>query len=224
MTAEKLKELLESGAITQEEFDEMIKNIKDPEPPKPNPDNDPDPDLEKDEDETLKRLRQAEIDRALANERKEKAELKKKIERMEKKYLSEEDRRIKEIEEERERFEKERKEFELEKRKTYALKAMKKADADDSEEATLLIEKLVVACEDETEIDDMIALLKTIFEKRDKKTVNKIYKENGYTPKNSENLNGGKNPYIDGNLTEQMALEINNPDLAAKLKAAAGVK
>ena len=221
MTAEKLKELLENGAITQEEFDEMIKNIKDPEPPAdPEPKADPDNDAA----EALKRMRQAEIDRALAKERKEKAELKKQLERMSKKYLSEEDRRQKELEEEREQFEKERKEFELEKRKTYALKALKKAEADDSEEALLLLEKLVVACEDETEIDDTIALLKTIFEKRDKKTVNKIYKENGYTPKKGAELNGGKNPYLDGNLTEQMALELKDPEMAAKLKAAAGVK
>lgn len=221
MSIEELKALLEAGHITQEQFDEMAKHIENADTD-PKPTTDPDPT----DDEALKRLRQAELDKALAKERKEKAELKRRLDRMQKQYLSEEENRQNQFEEERRQFEEERKLFELEKRKTYAFKAMKKVGVEDSEEATLLIEKLVSACEDEIDIDDTIKLLKTILEKQDKKTVDKIYKENGYTPKKASSLNGGVNPYTKEqfNLTAQMQLENTNPELAAQLKAAAGVK
>ena len=56
--------------------------------------------------------------------------------------------------------------------------------------------------------------------------VNKRFKENGYTPKKGAELNGGVNPYTKEqfNLTKQMEIENTNPELAAQLKAAAGVK
>ncbi len=225
MSIEELKALLEAGHITQEQFDEMAKHI-DTDKTDTDKDTNPDKDTDNTDDETLKRLRQSELDRALAKERKEKAELKRRLERIEKKYLSEEENRQNQFEEERKQFEEERKLFELEKRKTYAFKAMKKIGVDDGEETTLLIEKLVSACEDELDIDDTITLLKTIMEKQEKRTVDKIYKENGYTPKKASSLNGGVNPYSKEqfNFTEQMKLESSNPELAAQLKAAAGVK
>ena len=66
MTTEKLKELLESGAITQEEFDEMIKNVKDPEP---NKDDEPAP---KDDEpinlDNIEKIVQSRLDKAMAEE------------------------------------------------------------------------------------------------------------------------------------------------------------
>ena len=223
MTLEKLKALLESGSITQEEFDEMAANIKE-EKPATNPDPVTDP-VTEEKEETLEKLYQSRLDRAMAKERKENAALKKENELLKKKSLSEAEKLQYEFDKEREQFELERKEFELAKRKTYALKAMKKAEADDCEEANLLIEKLVVACEDDTEIDETITLLKAIFEKRDKRTTDRIFKENGYAPQKGSNLNGGVNPYKKEqfSFTEQMRLEVENPELARQLQSEAGM-
>ena len=226
MTLEKLKELLESGAITQEEFDEMAESIGgkvDPTPdPTPNPDPDPD-DLEK-------KIRQSEIDRALAKERKEKAEYKRKLESMQKKYLSEEERRKEDFDRQKKEFEEQKRELALEKNKMYGVKSLQKAKIDKSDEAMALMEKLVATCEDETEVEEVINLMKAWRDKDVAKgveeEVNKRFEEGGYTPKKSDSLNGGVNPWKaeQFNFTMQMNIEATNPELAKQLKTAAGVK
>ncbi len=226
MTLEKLKTLLEAGSITQEEFDEMAKNVKEPDPAPPaEPEPDPDPTLDGKNDD-LDKLIQSKFDRAMAKERKEKAELKKQLERLQKKMLTEEETKQLEFEEQQKELEEQKRELTREKNKMYAVKSMKKANVADTEETMLLIERLVSACEDETEIDETITLLKAWHDKSVKAEVDKRFKENGYTPTKSGSLNNGVNPYTKEqyNFTEQMKIEINNPELAAQLKAAAGVK
>lgn len=225
MNEERLKELLESGAITQEEFDEMVKGITSPDPT-PDPDPTPEPDPKPDPDDKLEKLFQSKIDRAMAAERKEKSELKRKLERLQQKVLTDEEAKQIEFEEKQQELEQREKELTLEKNKMYAVKAMKKANLSDTEETMSIIERIVVSCEDETDIDDTIKLLKGWFDNAVKAEVEKRFKEGGYTPTKGSSLNGGKNPYMKDqlNLTEQMILEKNNPELAAQLKAAAGVK
>ena len=89
-----------------------------------------------------------------------------------------------------------------------------------------VIEKIVASCEDETDIDDLIALLKKWHDNSVKAEVDKRFKDGGYTPAKGTNLNGGVNPWAEGqkNLTEQMKIEMTNPELAKQLQAAAGVK
>ena len=226
MTIEKPKALLDAGSITQEEFDQMAQAIgeTDPEPtadPAPEPDPEPTPEP----DEAAKRRYQAQLDREMAKERKEKAELKRKLERLENKILTEEEKKQREFEEQQRELEEQRKELILEKNKMYAVKSMKKANISDSEEAMLLMERLVASCVDEADIDDAIELLKAWKEKDVAAEVDKRFKSAGYTPKQGSNTNGGKNPWAKGqeNFTEQMRIEATDPDTAAKLKAAAGV-
>lgn len=224
MTIEKLKELLEAGNITQDEYDAMAKSLEEPAEKEPV---DPDPTEPKEtEDEKFNKLFQAKFDRAMAQERKEKAELKKKLENLQKKMLTDEEKKQYEFEQQQQELEEQRKELMLEKNKMYAVKAMKKAEISDTEEAMMVIEKLVAACADETEIDEMVTLLKAWKEKDVAAEVNKRFKDNGREPKKSDTLNGGVNPYKKEtfNITEQMKLEISNPELAAQLRAAAGVK
>lgn len=229
MSIEKLKELLESGAITQEEFDEMAAKLegeKDPEPTKdPEPSKDPEPTTEP-EDITKTRRFQAELDKKMAKERKEKAELQRKVERLEKKMLTDEEQKQYELERQQQEIEEQRREINLEKNKMYAVKSMQKAGIKDSEEATAIMEKLVVSCEDESEIDDIISLLKAWKDKDVAAEVEKRFNQGGYTPKKSDILNGGINPWKEGqkNITQQMNIEATDPERAAKLKAAAGVK
>ena len=78
----------------------------------------------------------------------------------------------------------------------------------------------------ETDIDDTISLLKAWRDKDVKAEVDKRFKENGYTPKQSATQNSGANPWMkeQWNITEQMRIESTNPEEAAKLMAAAGVR
>ena len=218
MTAEKLKELLESGAITQEEFDEMIKNVKEPETePAPNDDTEP-IDFDK-----LDKIVQSRVDTAMAEERKKRAELEKRYKRLQQEKLTDEE--LKKVnDEERERVLAEReKALQDKENRLYALKAIKEAGLDDGSDISLSLVDFVMG-EDETEINGKVKAFKELFDKAVATAVDKRFKDGGYTPQKGETLNGGKNPYIDGNLTEQMALEIKDPETAAKLRALAGVQ
>ena len=110
MNKERLKELLESGAITQEEFDEMVKGITSPDPtPDPNPT--PEPELTPEPDDKLEKLVQSKFDRAMAAERKEKTELKRKLERLQQKVLTDEEAKQIEFEEKQQELEQREKEL-----------------------------------------------------------------------------------------------------------------
>ena len=231
MTAEKLKALLEAGSITQEEFDELIKNVKDPEPTDPEPtDPEPtDPKAEPIDYDKLERIVQARVDKAMAAERKEKAQLKQQLEKERKAKLTEDE--LKQIEiEEREKTIAEREKAMLEKEnRLYAIKAIKEAGLDDGSDISLSLVEFVMG-EDETDIDGKVQAFKELFNKAVDKAVtaevNKRFKDGGYTPKKSAELNGGVNPFKTEtfNLTEQIRIINENPELAAQLKAAAGVK
>ena len=106
----------------------------------------------------------------------------------------------------------------------YAIKAIKEAGIDDGGDTALALVDFVMG-EDETEINEKVKAFKELYDKAVTAEVNKRFKENGRTPKQSSNLNGGKNPYKKEtfSLTEQMNLEITNPELAKKLQAEAGV-
>lgn len=228
MTLEKLKELLESGAITQEEFDEMAKNIKPSEPtptepkePQAEPENDPEPfDIEK-----LDKIVQSRLDKAMAKERKEKAELKRKLENLQKAKLTDDELKQIEIDEKEKAIAEREKAITDKENRLYAVKAIKEAGLDDGSDTSLSLVDFVMG-EDETEIDTKVKAFKELFDKAVSAEVNKRFKENGYTPKQGNNLNGGVNPYTKEqfNLTQQMQIENTNPELAEQLKAAAGVK
>ena len=75
MTLEKLKELLDSGAITQEEYDEMSQHATEPAPaadPEPATDPEPAPVIDYDK---IERIVQSRVDKQLAAERKKSADL-----------------------------------------------------------------------------------------------------------------------------------------------------
>ena len=226
MTAEKLNELLESGAITQEEFDELIVNVKEPEPETdPKPESDPDPKNDPIDLDKLDKIIQARVDKQMAAERKKNVDLKKQLERMQKAHLT--DAELKQIEiDEREKTIAEREKAIADKEhRLYAVKAIKEAGLDDGSDISLSLVDFVMG-EDEAEIDEKVKAFKDLFNKAVTAEVNKRFKDNGYTPKKGEGMNGGVNPYSKEqfSLTEQMALEINNPELAAQLKAQAGIK
>ena len=227
MTLEKLKKLLESGAISQEEYDEMAKNVKEPEPttdPEPAP-ADPEPKTEPVDYDKLERIIQARVDKLMASERKEKAELKQQLEKERKANLTEAELKQMEIEEKEKALEEREKALTERQNREYAQRALREAGLDDGSETAFALVDFVMGA-DEAEIDEKVKSFKELFNKAVTAEVNKRFKENGRTPQKGTNLNGGKNPFTkeQWNITEQMAIEIQNPELAAQLKAAAGVK
>lgn len=222
MTAEKLKELLESGAITQEEFDEMAGKI---DPADPEPEKDPEPSPEPIDYDKLDKIIQSRVDKQMAAERKKNVELENKLKKLQQAKLTDDE--LKQIEiDEKEKAIAEREKAILDKEnRLYAVKAIKEAGLDDGSDISLSLVDFVMG-EDETEIDSKVKAFKELFDKAVTTEVNKRFKEHGYTPKKGDNLNGGVNPYTKEqfNLTEQMRIENTNPELAAQLKAAAGVK
>lgn len=224
MTKEKLQSLLDNGAITQEEFDEMSKNIAEPDnTPDPEPAKDPEPKNDTIDYDKLDRIVQARVDKALAAERKEKADLKRQLDQ--ERRANKTDAELKQIEiDEREKTIAEREKALLDKEnRLYAIKAIKEAGLDDSGDTSLALVDFVMG-EDEATIDERVKAFKELFDKKVAAEVDKRFKASGRTPKQSSNLNGGKNPYKKEtfSLTEQMNLEISNPELAKKLKAEAG--
>ena len=226
MTIEKLNALLEAGSITQDEYDELAKNIADPVPATdPEPEKDPEPKSDPIDYDKIERIVQARVDKALAAERKEKADLKKKLDQ--ERRANKTDAELKQIElDERDKTIAEREKALQEKEnRLYAVKAIKEAGIDDGGDTALAIVDFVMG-EDETEIDEKVKAFKELFDKAVTAEVNKRFKDNGRTPKQGSNSNGVKNPYKKEtfSLTEQMNLEITNPELAKKLQAEAGVK
>lgn len=231
----KLKQLLESGAITQAEFEEMSKHIEtseDDASDATNTNNSSDTDSTNDNrnaDENandydkLERLAQIRVDKALATERKEKSELKRKLERLQKAKLTEQELKQLEIEEKEKAIADREKAIAEKENRLYAVKAIKNAGLDDGSDICLSLVDFVMG-EDETEIDEKVKNFKELFQKAVDAEVNKRFRENGYTPKASGSLNGGVNPWIkeQWNVTKQMEIIATNAELAQQLQTAAG--
>lgn len=225
MTIEKLNALLESGSITQEEFDELSKNATTPEPtndPEPTPE--PEPKNESIDYDKLERIIQARVDKAMAAERKDKADLKRQLEQ--ERRANKTDAELKQIEiEERDKALAEREKALLDKEnRLYAVKAIKEAGLDDGGDISLSLVDFVMG-EDEIAINDKVKAFKELFDKAVKAEVDKRFKENGRIPKKGTDANGGVNPFKKEtlNLTKQIEILNTNPELAARLKAEAGI-
>lgn len=228
MTLEKLKKLLADGVITQEEFDELAKNVKNA--PAPEDDTEPKPDdseLSKNDVDydKLDKIIQARVDKEMAAERKKTADYKKKLDRLQQEKLTDEELKKIELENKENEIAEREKAIADKENRLFAVKAIKEAGLDDGSDTALSLVDFVMGT-DETEITSKVKAFKELFDKAVTAEVNKRFKEAGYTPKKGETLNNGVNPYTKEqfNLTEQMKLESTNPELAAKLKAAAGVK
>ena len=227
MTLEKLKALLESGAITQEEYDELLKNINDPEAdpegdPEGEPETDPKPEIDM---EALERIIQSRVDKQLASERKKSAEQERKYKALQKQILTADQLKEAEMAEKEAALAAREKELNDRLNREFAQKALREAGLDDGSETAFALADFVVA-DDEDEIKTRVKTLKELIDKAVSAEVDKRFKKEGYTPRKGTDLNGGNNPWSkeQWNITKQMEIEATNPDLATKLMAAAGVK
>lgn len=217
MTLEELKKQLEEGKLTQEQFDEMAR-ILDLEP---NPDPDPEPQPEPDDIE--ERIQKA-IDRATNKLGNENKALREKLEKLKKTKLSAE-----EIAEE-ERREKETALAEREaavraaENRMFALKQIKKIGLDSGDETAIQIVDLVMG-EDEEAISENVSALKKLVDSLVATEVDKAFKSTGRVPGKGKSGGTQNNPFSKDtyNLTEQMRLLQENPELAEQLKAEAGI-
>lgn len=223
MNLKKLKELLASGAITQEEYDSLVKTAKpDDDPPAPPKDPDkPDP-PEDDPDQKLEKMVQDAVNRATTKLGSENKQLKEKLEAERKKNLSAEELKQVELQEKEAELAKQQAEIQMEKNRMYAIKALKKAELDDGSEDTLELIEFVLG-EDETAIDTKVKALQKFAQKIAKRTTDGIYRANGREPGRGNASGGKENPWSKDswNLTKQMEMEINNPELAKTMKASA---
>lgn len=228
MTLEKLKELLKAGTITQEEYDDLAKAAKPSAPTgeptkKEEPPRDPNPADPEDLEAKISKAVQTAVDQATNRLGNENKLLKEKLESERKKTLSAEELKQIELQEKEAELEKQQREIQREKSRMYAVKALKKAELDDGSEDALELVEFVLA-EDEASIELRVKALQKFAQRIAKNTTDGIYRTNGRDP-GKGNAGGAKdNPWRQEtwNLTKQMELEINNPELAKTLKAGAG--
>lgn len=229
MKLTKLKELLKSGAVTQEEYDEMSKTAEDDtkaDPTDDSPEDEPPEDdpLEDDLETKIAKAVQSAVDRATNKLGNENKLLKDKLEKTRKEKMTAEELRQVELQEKEDELARQQAEIQMEKNRMHAIKALKKAGLDDGSEETLDLVEFVLG-KDEPAIDLRVKALQKFAQRVAKNTTDGIYKANGRTP-GKGNAGGGKdNPWIkeSWNLTKQMELELNDPDLAKTMKASAGI-
>lgn len=229
MKLTKLKELLKSGAVTQEEYDEMSKTAEDDtkaDPTDDSPEDEPPEDdpLEDDLETKIAKAVQSAVDRATNKLGNENKLLKDKLEKTRKEKMTAEELRQVELQEKEDELARQQAEIQIEKNRMHAIKALKKAGLDDGSEETLDLVEFVLG-EDEPAIDLRVKALQKFAQRVAKNTTDGIYKANGRTP-GKGNAGGGKdNPWIkeSWNLTKQMELELNDPELAKTMKASAGI-
>lgn len=223
MSLEELKALLESGAITEEQFKAMCKQFGfeiDDDNNDDNDDNDGDAD-----EKLLERKIQQAVDRATNKLGNDNKKLRKELEKLRKEKLTAEELKALEDEEKEKDLADREAAVKAAENKLYAVKAIKKAGLDDGSETALDILSLVNAGDEES-IDNNIKALKALVDKLVKAEVEKTFKDGGRNPERGSSGADGENPYLANsfNLTAQMELESKNPELAAKYKAAAGIK
>lgn len=217
MTLEELKKQLEEGKLTQEQFDEMVRILG----LELNPDPDPEPPPEQDD---IDKLIEEAVDRATNKLGNENKALREKLEKLKKTKLSAE-----EIAEE-ERREKETALAEREaavkaaENRMFALKQIKKIGLDSGDETAIQIVDLVMG-EDEDAISENVSALKKLVDSLVAVEVDKAFKSTGRVPGKGKSGGTQNNPFSKDtyNLTEQMRLLQENPELAEQLKMEAGV-
>ena len=222
---ERLKKLLEEGKITQEEFDDMVKDI-----PETNTDTETETETETDtapalDMEAIERLVQSKVDKLMAPERKKNAETEKKYKALQKQLMTADEIKQAELAEREATIAAREKELKDRENREFAQKALREAGLDDGSETAFALADFVVG-DDEDETKTKVKTLKDLIDKKVAAEVSKRFKEGGHNPKQGSGAGGTKNPWSKEhwNITEQMRIEATNPEEAAKLMAAVGAK
>lgn len=198
----------DGGGLGEQVIDEPKKNVE------------KDDDLSDGQDDDIERLVQAKVDKAMADERKKNAKLSKELEKMKREKLTADELK---------KYDDEKRESELAERehsvmvaenKLYAIEQLKEIGLDDGSKESMGLIDLILS-EDREKIKSNIKALDTIIKAKVKSEVEKVFKDNSRVPEKSGSNGYTTNPYAKEtfNLTEQMKLEVENPELASKLQS-----
>lgn len=168
----------------------------------------------------FERLLKARLDEAMEEERKKNAKLSKELEKMKREKLTADELK---------KYDDEKRESELAERehsvmiaenKLYAIEQLKEIGLDDGSKESMGLIDLILS-EDREKIKSNIKALDTIIKAKVKSEVEKVFKDNSRVPEKSGSNGYTTNPYAKEtfNLTEQMKLEVENPELASKLQS-----
>ena len=224
MSMEELKQLLSEEKITQEQFDVMAKAIDPeyvPEPPEGDP---PKPETQP-PDVNIEKLIQQAVDRATNKLGNDNKKLRSQLETLKKEKLSAEELRDLEIQSREQDIAEREKSLQEKENRLYAIKAIKQAGLDDGSDVSLELVDFVLASAP-ADIDARIQALDKLLKKLVKAEVEKTFRANGRNPQSGSSTAHRTNPYAKDtfNLSEQMKLETENPDLAKQLQAMAASK
>ena len=225
MTIDELKALLNEGKITPEQFKAMAlaidPNYTEPDTdPEPEPDTDPEPNKEPD----LEKLIQRAVDRATNKLGNDNKKLRQQLEALKKNKLTADEQAELDRQEREEALAERERALQEKENRLYAIKAIKAAGLDDGSDRALELVDFVIGGT-EAEIDVRIKAFGGLVKKFVKAEVDKTFKQHGRNPEQGAGA-GDKNPWSkeSWNITQQMNIEMTNPELAKQLKAAAGVK
>lgn len=225
MNLEKLKQLLENGSISQDEFDQLSKVVEQPkdEPEQTETQKQDQAINQNDQAERIEKLVQSAVDRATNRLGNENKKLREQLDKLKKEKLSDDELKTLEVQEKEAALAEREKQILDKENRFYAIEAIKKAGLDDGSTRALDLIDFVMSS-DQAGIDKRIAAFKAVVDAYVKNEVDKTFRT-GKTPgKGSENPSV-KNPYKKEtfNLTEQMKLERDNPELANSLRSIANV-
>lgn len=222
MINEKLKTLLETGAITQDEFNELEKNSLEKSKDTYNDEKKNLEEMHLDTEDDLDSKIQRAVDRVANKLGNDNKKLKEALDIERKKNLTSEELKAVEIQEKEQELLKKEQEIKDKEHRMYAIKALKKAGLDDGGEESLALVDFVVG-KDETVIDYRVKSLSTLINSRIKKEVERTFCDNGRDPGKGNTGCVKDNPWSRDfwNLTKQMQIELSNPELAQELKASA---
>jgi len=227
MSIDELKALLEAGTITKEQFVAMAKAI-DPnyseEDPNNEPEANPDGDGEQGNEPDFEKMIQRAVDRATHKLGNDNKKLRQQLEAIKKAKLTEAEAAELERQEREDALAERERALQEKENRLYAIKAIEAAGLNDGSGRVMELVDFVIAG-NETEIDARVKAFGALVKKIVKAEVDKTFKQHGRTPEQGAGA-GDKNPWTkDGwNITQQMTLEMTNPELAKQMKAAAGVK
>lgn len=223
MTIDELKQMLKDGKITQEQFNAMAKVIDPNYEEEQQQEEQPEGNNKGYSQEEVDKLIQSAIDRTANKFGNDNKKLKDELNKIKREKMTDEERKAADLaEKEKELAEKEN-EIRKSQNTFYAIKKIKEIGLDDGSDKALELVNFVMA-DDEATIDARIKAFDNLVKKFVKSEVDKTFKNGGRDINKGGSDPGTKNPYAKEtfNFTEQMKLEIENPELAAQLRAAAG--
>lgn len=186
MTLEKLKQMLKSGTISQDEYAELLEKLglKEKEDKKDDKKDDTKDDAKKTDKlpDNIQALIQSAVDRATNKIGNDNKKLREELEALRREKMSEEEVRQLEIEEKEKALAEKEKEIKDKEMRMFAIKAIKDAGLDDGSDIALSLVDFLLG-EDENAITSRTSTFKALVDKAVSSQVQQRFKQGGRDPK-----------------------------------------